>query len=193
MNRDPSLRARLPALLASSRGDPLSAGRQPGRAAHLLDRFGARPFRDRARGTGPPDEALRQYAEDRRRHEKRLDAEIEEPRDGRRRVVRVQGAEQKVARLRGLKRDVRRFLVAYFANEDHVWILTQDRPQASRECHASPRVDLDLVHPRELKLDRVFQGDDVVGRGLDGVQRGIERGGLSAAGRTRHEDHALRA
>ena len=41
------------------------------------------------------------------------------------------------------------------------------------------------VMPLNLVFDRIFDGDDLVFVGLDLAQRGVERGGLAAAGRAR--------
>ena len=189
---DAPLEAGLPALVAPAPGDPLPIGRQPRRAADFLDRVGARLLTDRARRTRPPHQPLRHDAEERRRHQERLDAEVEQPRDGRRRVVGVQRAEQQMAGLRRPERDVRRLLIANLADQNHVGILAENRAQPARERHAGLGVDLHLVHAGDLHLDRILERDDVVGRRLDRVQRGVERRGLAAAGRTGHQNHPLR-
>ena len=93
---------------------------------------------------------------------------------------------------RGLERDLGRLLVAHLADEDHVGVLAQDRPQHAGERQAGLRVDLDLVDARQLVLDRVLDRDDVdLGAVVLGEQR-VERRALARPGRPRHEDHALR-
>jgi hypothetical protein len=101
-----SLQAGLSAVFAPFAGDPPSVGRQPRRAANLLEHFGARRLGNRARWTRPPHEPLRHDAHKRRRDEKRLDFEIEQAGDGGWRVVGMKSAEQQMAGLRRFERDV---------------------------------------------------------------------------------------
>ena len=48
---------------------------------------------------------------------------------------------------------------------------------------------LHLVDPRQAVLDRVLDGDDLVLGRVDLLQRGVQRGGLAAAGGPGHQDH----
>jgi hypothetical protein len=70
---------------------------------------------------------------DGRRHEERLDAHVNQPRERARRVVRVQRAEHQVTRQRRADGDLRGLLVADFTDHHHVRVLPQDVAQAHRE------------------------------------------------------------
>ena len=80
------------------------------------------------------------------------------------RVVGVQGGENQVAGQRGLHGDLRRFLVANFADQHHVRVVAQNRAQPAREGQAGLFGNLDLVDALELIFDRVFDGDDLADR-----------------------------
>jgi len=83
----------------------------------------------------------------------------------------VCSVQEQMSGLRRFERDVGRFLVANFAHENHVRILPQDRSQPAGKCDPGARVDLHLVHARNLELDWVLERDDVVGRRLDEIER----------------------
>ena len=134
---------------------------------------------------------LRQHHVQRRADQVRLDAHVDQPRDGRAGVVGVQGAEDQVAGQRGLDGRPGGLLVADLADHDDVGVLPQQRPQRLRERHADLRLHLELVDQRQVVLDRVLDRADVVLHRADGVQRGVERGRFSAAGRPGHQDDAV--
>src|ERR1017187_4745595 len=138
------------------------------------------------------DETLREDGFERRRDEIRLDAHVHEAGDGAGRVVRVQRGENQVAGERRLHGDLRRFLVADFADENHVRVMTQNRTQPARKREAGLFVDLDLIDALELVFNRVFNRDDFADGIVDRVQRGVERGGFAAARRAGDEDDAVR-
>ena len=77
----------------------------------------------------PADQSLRQDSFQRRGNQERLHAHVDQPRDRAGGVVRVQRAENLVARERGANRDLRRLRVANFTHHDHVRILAQNRAQ----------------------------------------------------------------
>ena len=77
-----------------------------------------------------PHEALGNGNVERGGNEKGGDVEIEKPRDGRRRVVRVERRKEQVARQGRLHGNARRFLVANLAHHDDVRILPQKRAEA---------------------------------------------------------------
>ncbi len=62
---------------------------------------------------------------------------------------------------RRLHGDLRRFLVANFADEHDIRIVAQNRAQPARESQPGLFRNLDLVDPLELIFDRVLDGDDL--------------------------------
>ena len=76
-------------------------------------------------------------------------------------VVRVQRAEHHVPGQRRLDRHLGRFQVADFADQDHVRVVPQDRPQGAGERQADLRVRLDLADAGLMVLDRVLDRDDL--------------------------------
>ncbi len=88
---------------------------------------------------------------------------------------------------------VRRFLVANLADHDDVGILPDNRTQAAGESKPDFRQHVNLVDPFDLVFDGVLDGDDLLFRGADAIERGIESRRLAAAGGTRHENHAVGA
>ena len=108
-----------------------------------------------------PHQPLGHHGFDRAGDQERLDAHVDQPRVGARRVVRVQRAEHQVAGERRLDRVLGRFQVANFADQHDVGVVTQNRPQRGGERQPDLRVDLDLVDAFELVLDRVFGRDDL--------------------------------
>src|SRR5216684_4633544 len=114
--------------------------------------------------------------------------------NGFRGVESVQGGENQVAGFGGEQRGGNGFEVAHFADENDVGILTQCGAQGSRKVGG---VDFDfaLVDEAALvamqKLDGVFDGDEVVGAiGIDAVDHGGERGGLTGTGGAGDENQA---
>ena len=93
--------------------------------------------------------------------QERLDAHVEQPRDGAGGVVGVQRAEDQVAGQRGLDGDLGRLQVADFADQDDVGVVPQDGPQARGEGQADLAVDLDLVDAVQVVLDRVLDRQDL--------------------------------
>ena len=107
------------------------------------------------------DEALRDDADERRRQDERVDAELEEPRDRGRRVVRVKRGEDHVAGERRLQRDLRRLAVADLAHHDDVRILPEDVAERLGEAEPDLRLHGDLVERLDDDLDRILDRDDV--------------------------------
>ena len=92
---------------------------------------------------------------------------------------------------RRLHRDLGGFAVADLAHHDLVRIVPQHRTQAAREGEALLLVHRNLQHARQLVLDRVFDGDDLVEAVVDFTDGGVQRGGLAGAGRPGHQQHAV--
>ena len=68
----------------------------------------------------------------------------------------VQRRQHEVTGERGLHRDAGRLDVADLADQDHVGVLAQDRPETVGEGEPGLLVDLDLVDLGEDVLDRVL-------------------------------------
>ena len=120
--------------------------------------------------------------------------DVDDAVDGLRGILRVKGGEHEVAGLRCGERDGDGLEVAELADEDHVGVLAQH--VLERGCEAVRVVaDLTLVDQRTVvvvqELDRVFDGDDVVGaRAVDEVDERGERRRLSGAGRAGDQHEA---
>jgi len=184
-----SLVSRLQALVASP--SPLKLGA----LGVLQSPFQKRLFRGRkgflAVGTDRANQALGKGNKEHGGHQKRLDPHIEKPGHGARRVVRVHGAQEPVARLRRLHGDHCRFRIPDLTDHDHVRILPQYRPQAPRKGHAGFAVELDLPDVRDPVFNGILEGDDVDVGLIQLAQDRIETRALAAPRRTRAQDHAV--
>src|SRR5437667_548345 len=74
------------------------------------------------------------------------------------------------------------FGVPDLPDQNHIGVLAENRSEASGEGQAYVRIDLQLIEPRIVILDRVLHRDDVRRGGLDPIEDAVERGGLAAAG-----------
>ena len=101
-----------------------------------------------------PHQPLRGDEPQRRRQVVRRDADVDQPRDGGGRVVRVQRREHEMAGLRGLHGDVGGLGVADFADHDHVRVLTHERPQRDGESEPGLVAHADLIDAGQLDLGR---------------------------------------
>ena len=86
-----------------------------------------------ALGADHAHQALGEDGFERRGHEIRLDPHIHQPGHGAGGIVGVQRREDQVPGQRGLDGDLRRLVIADFADEDDVGVVTQNRPQAAGE------------------------------------------------------------
>src|SRR5579875_959680 len=120
-----------------------------------------------ARSADPPDQPLAHHRQDRGGDEEGLHSHVEQAVKGRDRVGGVQGGHDEVPGERRLDGYAGRLLVADLAHEDHVGILTEDRPEAVGEGDPRLVVGLDLVDRGEDVLHGVLDGDDVAGTLVD--------------------------
>ena len=120
-----------------------------------------------------------------------LHAHVDQARQRARRIVGMQRGQHEVARLCGLDRDLRGFQVADLTDHDHVRILAQECFQRRCEGQADLRVHVDLVDAGQVDLRRVFRGRNVPVLGIEDVQAGVQRHGLTGAGRAGNQDHAV--
>ena len=109
------------------------AAQRSGVDAELLELVGVGLVRLLAVRAEHAHEALREDADDRRAHEERLDAHVDQARDGAGGVVRVDRREHEVTRERRVDRDLDRLLVADLADHDDVRILAQEGAERARE------------------------------------------------------------
>ncbi len=108
-------------------------------------------------------------------------------------VISVHRREHHVAGLRGLDRNVSGFQIADLAHHDDVGILAQEGAQRIGEIQPGFFVDVDLVDAGQIDFSRIFGSRDIDSRLVQDVQAGIERHGFAAAGRARHQNHAVGA
>src|SRR3989344_2224775 len=92
--------------------------------------------------------------------EVRLNPQIEEPRQGGRSAVGVQGRENQMTGQGGIDRDAGRFRVADLPDHDDIRVLPQYRAQSVGKVQSGPRVDLNLLNSADRVLDRVFYRHD---------------------------------
>jgi hypothetical protein len=90
-------------------------------------------------------------------------------------------------------RKLRRLGVAGLADQNHIGILAEQRPQRGGKGEADLFADLRLPDAGELVFDRVFQRVDRAVAVVQQVQRGMERGGLARTGRSGEVDESGRA
>ena len=74
----------------------------------------------------------------------------------------MKGGQDHVAGEGGFDGDDRSLFVADLSDQDDVGIGAEDRLQGRGKGQAGFDVELDLVDPFELQLDRVLDGDDVL-------------------------------
>src|SRR5215469_3016888 len=96
-----------------------------------------------------------------------------------------------MTRERRLDGDLRRLRIADLPHHDLVRIVPQDRAQPAGKSEALFLVDGYLQHARQLVLDRVFDGDDLVAPGLRLGDGRVERRSLAAAGGSGDQQHAV--
>src|SRR5215217_409046 len=97
-----------------------------------------------------------------------------------------------MARQGSLDADLCRVLVTDLAYHHYVRVGAQDVPQAGGEGQAHLWIDLHLVEAPYLVLDRVLDGYDVLLRGVQLFEGGVERRGLARAGRPRNQGSPVR-
>src|SRR5215469_9730931 len=106
-------------------------------------------------------------------------------------VESVQGGKHQVAGFGGEQCCGNGFQVAHFADQNHVGVLTESGAQRGGEVRGV-HFDFALIDEALFiavqELDRVFDGDEVVGTGgVDAVNDSRERGGLTGTGGSRNQ------
>ena len=92
---------------------------------------------------------------------------------------------------RGLDRNFYRFLVTNFTKKNCVGILTQNRPESSGKGQSTLEVDLDLIHSRKLVFNGILDRDNILLRGKNFPDAGIECCGLSTPRRPGDQEHPV--
>src|SRR3989338_1804945 len=85
-----------------------------------------------------------------------------------------------------------RLLIPYLSDHYHIGVLSQYGAHAAREGEACLGVYLRLPYQRQLIFLGVFDGDDVQLEGIYRREGGVERRGLPAPRRARHEYDPIR-
>ena len=190
--RDAAAVAGAAALVAADGLDEAQLAVHVRHVAGLCEQARIRRRRLAARPAHAPGEPLADDAVDRRREDAALDVHVGQPLDRRRRRLGVQRRQDQVAGHRGAKGDLGRFLVADLADEQHVRVRAQHRPQAVREREPGPRVDLDLVEAVDAILDGILDRRQLPVRRVEDLQAGEERRRLAGARRPDDDDGAER-
>src|SRR5258705_176169 len=191
VDADAAAVARVIALLAADGAIERQRGRLLLGHAHRAERLRVGRVRAAAVHAEAAHQALRDDADERRRADVRLDADVGQSGHARRRIVGVERREHEVARLRRLHGDARGLLVADLADEHDVRVLPEDRPQGAGERQLDLVVDLGLVDAGNLVLDGILDGDDVGPLRAHRRQRRAERRRLARTCRADDQDHPV--
>ena len=124
---------------------------------------------------------------------RRIDLEIEQPRQGGDRAVGVERAQQEMSRLGSAERHLGGHLVADLADHDHFRVVAQEGSQVAGERVADRLVDFRLAQLLVDVLDRVLGGQDADLRRVDAHQARVERRRLAGSRRARDQKDARRA
>ena len=141
--------------------------------------------------TKAPDQSLGDDETHRRGDVEWRDAHVDQSGQGTGRVVGVQSGKHEVTGLRGLDRDLGRFEVPYLADHQHIRILSQECAQYGGERQPDTFIDVDLVDTINIDLHRILDAGDIALGGVEEVDGGVERDGLTAAGGPGNQDHAV--
>ena len=125
-------------------------------------------------------------------HQKGLDPHLDKTVRCRGSVVGVDRGKHEVPGQGCLDCDRGRLAVPYLPDEDDVGIRAQDRPQRRRKGEARFVVDLDLVYSVQLVLDRVLDGDHVLGGQVEDIESRVQGGRLTGASGAGDEYGAVR-
>ena len=84
------------------------------------------------------------------------------------------------------------FQVPDFTDQNHVRVMSQYRPKAGGKGQTHLRMDLDLIDPFELVLDRILGRDDLDVLGFDLAERAVKGRRFSRPSRTGHKHDSVR-
>ena len=103
----------------------------------------------------------------------------------------MQGTYHQVSGDGRLYGDAGGLLVTDLTDHDDIRVLSQNGTQCRREGEVCLGVDLYLVDTVNIGLDRILNGDDVHVFFIQFAQCGIQRGGLSASGRSGYQNNSV--
>ena len=138
-----------------------------------------------------PDETLGEDAEESIGEIERVDPHVQEADDGFRGAVRVERAENEMARQRRLDAGLGRFKIAHLAHHDHVRIRPEEGAHGGGEVEADLRLDLNLAESILGDFHGVLGRPDLLFRCVDLVEGGVQGGRLAGAGGADDEDHPV--
>ena len=138
-----------------------------------------------------PDETLGQDAQESIGEIERVDPHVEEADDGFRGAVRVERAEDEMARQRRLDAGLGRFEIPHLAHHDHVRVGPEEGAHGGGEVEADLRLDLDLAESVLGDFHGVLGRPDLPVRRVDLVEGGVQGGRLAGAGGADDEDHPV--
>src|SRR3989441_2890327 len=133
-------------------------------------------------------QTLGEHAQEGRRDQVRVDAEVKEPRQRADRVVRVERAQHEVAGLGRAKGKLRGLAVPDLADHDHVRVVPEEGAQILGERVSETVVHLVLAEGVADVLDRVLGGQDLDPGLVHALERAEEGRALAGAGGTRDQD-----
>ena len=107
-------------------------------------------------------------------------------------IVGVQRGKNQMAGQRRLHGDPRCFLVANFADQDHIGVVPKNRTQADAKGQAGFLRDLDLVDAPYLVFDGILHCDNLADHVVDLAHGGVKRGRLAGTGRAGDQKNAMR-
>ena len=135
---------------------------------------------------------MRDESVHRRGDQVRFDPELDESRNGSRRVVGVERRKHQVSSEGGVERNVSRFLIADFTHQNHVRILAHDGTKPFRESVIPAFFYLRLGNSLYFIFYRILDRNYLHVRSVELVDESVERRRLSRTGRSGREDHAVR-
>src|SRR5207245_7661699 len=103
-----------------------------------------------------------------------------------------QSRKDQVPRQRRFDSNLGSLEIANLADQNDVWILSQERAKGSREIEPDLFFHLDLVDSRQIKFDRVFRRHDVCVDRIQRLQSRVKSVRLTTSRRAGDEHHAVR-
>ena len=125
------------------------------------------------------DETLRHHTQQGGTHQKGLHTHLVESRKGTNGIVAMEGGEHEVARQGCFDGGAGRFQVSGLSHQEHIGVLTHERPQGRGEVVTLFSIDLGLGDAGQSVFNRVFDRGDVDPRVVAFGENGIKGGGFA--------------